>query len=95
MIARVSKERVTVSLDQRAAARVRQCAAGTRGGASGYIERLIRDDEMRDAVADAAAWYGAHPDAERAAELDAIEAELARLAPAEQAAELRRLGLTE
>lgn len=38
--------------------------------------------------------YGAQPGAEREAELDAIEAELAKLAPDEQAAELRRLGLT-
>ena len=58
---RMQKERITVSLDGRIAARVRQCAARSRGGASGYLERLIREDEMREAVAAAGRWYAAHP----------------------------------
>jgi hypothetical protein len=29
---------------------VRQCAAASRGGASAYLERLIREDEMREAI---------------------------------------------
>lgn len=67
------KERVTVSLDGSVAARVRQCGARTRGGASAYVERLVRHDAMREAAASAAAWYAAHPGyAERSGE----EAEL-------------------
>jgi hypothetical protein len=70
------RERVTVSLDQRVAARVRQCGARSRGGTSGYIERLVREDELREAAAAMARWYAAHPgyaedaEAERLAALD-------------------------
>jgi hypothetical protein len=55
------KERMTVSLDGHVAARVRQCGARTRGGASAYVERLVRQDAMREAATSAAAWYAAHP----------------------------------
>lgn len=61
MMRRMQKERLTISVDGRSAARVRQCAARSRGGASGYIERLIREDEMREAVAAAGRWYAARP----------------------------------
>ena len=70
------RERVTVSLDKHVAARVRQCAARNRGGASGYLERLVREDELREAAAAAARWYAGHPgyaddsEAERLAALD-------------------------
>ena len=70
------RERVTVSLDQRVAARVRQCGARNRGGASGYLERLVREDELREAAAAAARWYAENPgyaddsEAERLAALD-------------------------
>ena len=77
---RMQKERLTISLDGRAAARVRQCAAHSRGGASGYLERLIREDEMREAVAAAARWYAANP-----GYADADEAE--RIAAAEERGE--------
>lgn len=93
MTDRVSKERLTVSLDARVAARVRQCAARTRGGASGYVERLIRADELRDALDHAAAYDAAIGDPERDALLDAAEAEIAQLPADEQAAAVRRLGL--
>jgi hypothetical protein len=74
------RQRVTISLDERAAARVRQCGARTRGGASAYLERLVRDDELREAAATMAAWYDAHPGyAEDAvAETEAAHAETDR-----------------
>lgn len=70
------RERLTISLDQPIAARVRQCGARTRGGASGYLERLVRADALREAANDMACWYAAHPTyvedslAETAAALD-------------------------
>jgi hypothetical protein len=42
-------------------ARVRQCGARTRGGASGYLERLVRRDALREAVSSAADWYARNP----------------------------------
>jgi hypothetical protein len=69
------KERVTISLDASVAARVRQCGARTRGGASAYVERLVRQDAMREAAASAASWYARHPDY---AEHSIREAEAAR-----------------
>lgn len=57
----MQKERLTVSLDTGVAARVRQCGARTRGGASGYLERLVRRDALREAVSSAADWYARHP----------------------------------
>lgn len=72
---RMQKERMTISLDGRAAARVRQCAALSRGGASGYLERLIREDEMREAVAAAGRWYALHAgEVEEADEAERIAA---------------------
>ncbi len=73
----MQKERLTVSLDVAAAARVRQCGARTRGGASGYLERLVRQDELRDAVREHGRWFQTNPDyteqalEEAAAALDA------------------------
>lgn len=55
------RERLTISLDQPVAARVRQCGARTRGGASGYLERLVRADALREAANSMARWYAAHP----------------------------------
>lgn len=70
------RERLTISLDQSVAARVRQCGARTRGGASGYLERLVRADALRDAADSMARWYAVNPTyaedslAETAAALD-------------------------
>ncbi len=70
------RERLTISLDQPVAARVRQCGARTRGGASGYLERLVRADALREAANSMARWYAANPTyvedslAETAAALD-------------------------
>jgi hypothetical protein len=74
------RERVTISLDQRAAARVRDRGARHRGGASGYLERLVRDDELREAAGAVGAWYDAHPSysEEAVAETEAAHAELDR-----------------
>lgn len=55
------RERLTISLDQPVAARVRQCGARTRGGASGYLERLVRADALREAASSMARWYAANP----------------------------------
>ncbi|MEQ3549669.1 hypothetical protein WIS52_04210 [Pseudonocardia nematodicida] len=54
-------ERLTVSFDSRIAARVRACAATTRGGASGYLARLVADDQLREAGESMARWYAANP----------------------------------
>lgn len=54
-------ERVTISLDDRAATRVRHCAAQTRGGASAYVAKLIRQDELREAGESMSRWYGENP----------------------------------
>jgi hypothetical protein len=42
-------------------ARVRQCGALIKGGASAYLEHLVRQDALREAAASAASWYAAHP----------------------------------
>lgn len=55
------RERLTISLDQPVAARVRQCGARTRGGASGYLERLVRADALHEAADSMARWYAANP----------------------------------
>ena len=73
MVLRMKKERITVSLDSAVAARVRQCAATSRGGASGYLERLVQEDALRDGVDAMARWYASrstfveHAEAERVA----------------------------
>ena len=72
MMPRMNKERLTISLDGRAAARVRQCAAASRGGASGYLERLIREDEMREAVAAAGRWFAANTEHAEADESERV-----------------------
>lgn len=74
------KERVTVSLDPHLAQIVRQRSASSPGGISGYVERLIRRDQLTDAVAAVARWHTANPEP---AEADEAE----RLAVAEELAE--------
>lgn len=70
------RKRVTLSLGGPAAARVRWCGARRPGGASEYIEKLVRDDELREGGRTMAAWYATHPSyvddalAETAAALD-------------------------
>jgi hypothetical protein len=61
MLRRMQRERLTVSMDPQNAARVRQCGARTSGGASAYLERLVRQDALREAVAKTAEWYAQHP----------------------------------
>jgi len=78
MMNRMQKERLTVSFDSGVAKRVRQCGARINGGASGYLERLVREDEMREGVDAMARWYAQHPgyaedaEAERAAAADEL-----------------------
>jgi hypothetical protein len=57
----MQRERMTVSLDGRTAERVRQCGARSRGGASGYLERLVRQDALREAAEQHARWFAANP----------------------------------
>lgn len=52
---------MTVSLDGSTAARVRRCGARTRGGASAYLERLVRGDALREAAEQHACWFAEHP----------------------------------
>ncbi|MDL5156167.1 hypothetical protein [Actinomycetospora termitidis] len=54
-------ERITVSFDEAVARRVRQCGEKARGGASGYLERLVRQDELREALKAHGRWFAAHP----------------------------------
>jgi hypothetical protein len=54
-------ERITVSFDAAVARRVRQRGEQTRGGASGYLERLVRQDELREALTAHGRWFAAHP----------------------------------
>lgn len=78
MMLRMQKERLTVSLDAGVAAHVRQCGARSRGGASGYLERLVREDQLREGVDAMARWYAQHPgyaedaEAERTAAADEL-----------------------
>jgi hypothetical protein len=71
---RMQRERLTVSLHPQTAARVRQCGARTNGGASAYLEHLVRQDAMREAVAAAASWYAAHPTYAAASEAETLAA---------------------
>lgn len=57
----MSAERVTVSFEPAVAQRVRRCGAGRPGGASAYLARLVRDDELREAGEQLAMWYAANP----------------------------------
>lgn len=72
-----NRERVTFSLDGTIVARIRHCAASNRGGASGYIERLVREDAMRDAVAQLEQFHTEHLTyaEDSIAERDAAQAE--------------------
>lgn len=74
----MQRERITVSLEAAVADRVRQCGARSRGGASGYLERLVRQDELREGVEQMARWYQQHPGF-------AEDAEAERLAAADEA----------
>jgi hypothetical protein len=56
----VKRERMTVSFDSAIAARVRRCGARSRGGASGYLERLVRQDALREAAEEHARWFAAN-----------------------------------
>lgn len=58
----MQRERLTVSMDPKTVARVRQCGAKTRGGASAYVERLVRQDEIKEAVEAMVRWYAANPE---------------------------------
>lgn len=75
MLRRMHRDRMTVSLTARSAARVRQCGAETPGGASGYLERLVRQDELREAAGRLAAWYAARPSYLEDAEVERLAAE--------------------
>ena len=67
-------ERMTVSLDESVARRVRQCGARTKGGASGYLERLVRQDELREALRAHGQWFAQHPGYESDAQAEAAAA---------------------
>jgi hypothetical protein len=71
---RMQRERITVSLDSGVAAHVRHCGATSRGGASGYLERLVRQDQAREAVDAMARWYATHPEHVEDAEAERIAA---------------------
>jgi hypothetical protein len=57
----MSAERVTVSFEPAVAQRVRQCGSQARGGASGYLARLVQQDALREAAEQHARWYAANP----------------------------------
>jgi hypothetical protein len=60
MLPRMQKERLTISVDPEIARRVRQCGA-RRGGASGYLESLVRQDQVREAADAMGRWYAERP----------------------------------
>lgn len=63
MLDRMQKQRLTISVDHAVAARVRRCGARRgAGGASGYLERLVRQDEVREAAEAMSRWYARHPE---------------------------------
>lgn len=75
MLMRMQKERLTISVDGAVAARVRQCGARRGiGGASGYLERLVRQDEIREAAEAMSRWYARHSDLVDADEAERIAA---------------------
>jgi hypothetical protein len=49
-----------VGLDANTAARVRHCGA-ERGAASAYLQRLVRQDALREAAEQYASWFSQHP----------------------------------
>lgn len=61
---------LTISVDPRVAERVRCCARSEAGGAAGCLERVVRQDEFRDAGAAMGRWH-----AERPAQADIDEEE--------------------
>ncbi|MGH3822883.1 MAG: hypothetical protein ACRDRA_08630 [Pseudonocardiaceae bacterium] len=61
-------------MESQTAARVRQCGARIRGGASAYLEHLVRQDALREAAASAASWYAAHPTYTADSEAEALAA---------------------
>jgi hypothetical protein len=61
MLLRMPRMRITISLDAEVAARVRRCGATSHGGVSGYLERLVRQDELREGADAMARWYDQHP----------------------------------
>ncbi|MCD2191813.1 hypothetical protein LQ327_00205 [Actinomycetospora endophytica] len=67
-------ERITVSFDEPVARRVRQCGARTRGGASGYLERLVRQDELREGLRAHGRWFAEHPGYDEDAQAEAAAA---------------------
>jgi hypothetical protein len=73
----MQRERMSVSFDGTVAARIRQCGAKSRGGASGYLERLVRQDALREAAQQHARWFADNPtwltDAEAEREAAAAE----------------------
>jgi hypothetical protein len=73
MMERMQKERLTISVDRKVAARVRQCGARRgAGGASGYLERLVRQDEIREGVEAMGRWYAQHAEVIEADEAERI-----------------------
>jgi hypothetical protein len=69
------KQKMSLSIEQGYARHLQRCAQRTtNGNISAYIERLLADDEMRQATTAAAAWYSRHP---RYAEDSTAEAEAA------------------
>ena len=59
-VVHMSAERVTVSFEPAIAQRVRQCGSRARGGASGYLARLVQQDAIREAAELHARWYAAN-----------------------------------
>lgn len=79
MLSRMQKERLTISVGSDIARRVRQCGA-KRGGASAYLEGLVRQDEIREAADALGRWYTQNPQR-------ADDAEAERIAVAEELGE--------
>ncbi|HEY2221733.1 hypothetical protein [Actinomycetospora sp.] len=67
-------ERMTVSFVEQIARRVRARGVDTPGGASGYLERLVREDELREAARASASWFQAHPSYEADAAEESVGA---------------------
>jgi len=56
------KQKMSLSLEQQHVRHLQRCAQrSTNGNVSAYIERLLAEDELRQAVTTAARWYAAHP----------------------------------
>jgi hypothetical protein len=74
MLLCMQRQRLTVSMDLQAVTRVRRCGARFRGGASAYLEHLVRQDALREAAASAARWYATHPTYAADSEAEAVAA---------------------